>query len=41
MPWLRTLAARPPLRISLFGFEIARSIASDEGAELVSPLHAA
>jgi hypothetical protein len=28
------------LRISLFGFEIARSIASDEGAELVSPLHA-
>jgi hypothetical protein len=40
MPWLRTLAARPPLRISLFGFEIARSIASDEGAELVSPLHA-
>ena len=41
MPWLRTLAARPPLRISLFGFEIARSIASDEGAELASPLHAA
>jgi hypothetical protein len=41
MPWLRTLAARPPLRMSLFGFEIARSIASDEGAELVSPLHAA
>jgi hypothetical protein len=41
MPWLRTLAARPPLRISLFGFELARAIASDEGAELVTPLHAA
>lgn len=41
MPWLRTLAARPPLRMSLFGFELARAIAADEGAELVSPLHAA
>lgn len=41
MPWLRALAARPPLRISLFGFELARAIAGDEGAELVSPLHAA
>ncbi|RYD16090.1 MAG: hypothetical protein EOP90_04660 [Lysobacteraceae bacterium] len=41
LPWLRTLAARPPLRMSLFGFELARAIAADEGAELVSPLHAA
>lgn len=41
LPWLRTLAARPPLRMSLFGFEVARAIAADEGAELVSPLHAA
>ncbi len=41
LPWLRTLAARPPLRMSLFGFELAHTIAADEGAELVSPLHAA
>lgn len=40
MPW-RTLHARPPLRISLLGLELARNIARDEGAELVSPLYAA
>jgi hypothetical protein len=39
MPWMRTLSARPPLRISLFGYELARAIAGDEGAELASPLH--
>ncbi|HEY0178113.1 MAG TPA: hypothetical protein VGC30_00590 [Dokdonella sp.] len=41
LPWLRTLGARPPLRISLLGLELARAIARAEGAELVSPLHAA
>jgi len=41
MPWLRTLGARPPLRISLIGLELARAIASDEGAEWVTPLHTA
>ncbi len=41
LPWLRTLGARPPLRISLFGLELARSIARAEGAELVTPLHTA
>ncbi|TCO43368.1 hypothetical protein [Dokdonella fugitiva] len=41
LPWLRTLDARPPLRISLLGLDLARAIARDEGAELVSPLHAA
>jgi hypothetical protein len=41
LPWLRTLGARPPLRISLIGLEIARSIARAEGADLVTPLHTA
>lgn len=41
LPWLRTLAARPPLRISLLGLELARAIARAEGAELISPLHTA
>jgi hypothetical protein len=41
LPWLRTLDARAPLRISLLGLELARAIARDEGAELVSPLHTA
>jgi len=41
LPWLRTLGARPPLRISLLGLELARAIARAEGAELVSPLHTA
>ena len=41
LPWLCTLDARPPLRISLLGLDLARAIARDEGAELVSPLHAA
>jgi len=41
LPWLRTLDACAPLRISLLGLELARSIARDEGAEIVSPLHTA
>lgn len=41
LPWLRTLDARPPLRISLLGLELARTIARAENAELVSPLHTA
>jgi len=38
-PWLRTLGAQAPLRISLLGLELARAIARDENAELVSPLN--
>ena len=41
LPWLQTLDARSPLRLSLLGLELARLIARSEGAELVSPLHAA
>jgi hypothetical protein len=41
LPWLRTLGARPPLRISLLGLDLARTIARAEGADLVSPLHTA
>ncbi len=41
LPWLRTLGAKPPLRISLLGLELARTIARAEGAEVVSPLHTA
>jgi hypothetical protein len=41
LPWLRTLGACAPLRISLIGLELARSIARAEGAELISPLHTA
>jgi len=37
LPWLRALGARSPLRVSLLGFELARAIARDETAELVSP----
>ena len=40
LPWLQTLDARPPLRISLLGLELARAIALSENAELPSPLHA-
>jgi len=39
LPWLHTLGAQPPLRISLLGLDIARAIARTEGAELASPLH--
>lgn len=39
LPWLRTLGARTPLRISMLGFELARAIARDEAAELASPFH--
>lgn len=41
LPWLRTLDAQPPLRLSLLGLELARAIARSEGAELVTPLHSA
>ena len=41
LPWLQTLDARPPLRLSLLGVELARLIANSEGADLLSPLHAA
>jgi hypothetical protein len=41
LPWLHLLGAKPPLRISLLGLELARVIARCEGAELVSPLHSA
>jgi hypothetical protein len=41
LPWLQTIDARPPLRISLLGLELARAIAQSENAELSSPLHAA
>lgn len=41
LPWLRTLNAQPPLRLSLIGLELARTIARGEGAELVTPLHSA
>jgi hypothetical protein len=41
LPWLQTLDARPPLRLSLLGLELSRLIAQSESAELLSPLHAA
>lgn len=41
LPWMRLLGAKPPLRISLLGLEFARVIARADGADLVSPLHAA
>lgn len=40
LPWLSTLGARAPLKLSLLGLELARLIASSEGAELLTPLHA-
>jgi hypothetical protein len=40
LPWLQTLDARPPLRLSLLGLEIAQLITRSEGAELLAPLHA-
>ena len=40
LPWLHTLDARAPLRLSLLGLELARAIALGEGAELPTPLHA-
>jgi hypothetical protein len=39
LPWLHTLGARAPLKLSLLGVEIARLIAASENAELLSPLH--
>ncbi|MGB0133577.1 hypothetical protein [Dokdonella sp.] len=38
-PWLSVLDARPPLRISLLGIDIARGIVRDVHAEWISPLH--
>ena len=40
LPWLQTLDARPPLRLSLLGIEVAQLITRSEGAEFLSPLHA-
>lgn len=40
-PWLQTLAAHPPLRISLLGLDVARAIVRNENAEWISPLHIA
>jgi putative heme degradation protein len=40
LPWLSTLGARAPLKLSLLGHELARLIAVSEGAELLTPLHA-
>jgi hypothetical protein len=34
-----TLDARPPLRLSLLGLDLAHAIARSEGAELVTPLY--
>ena len=39
LPWLHTLGAKAPLRISLLGLDLARTIVSDENAEWISPLH--
>lgn len=41
LPWLHTLGAKAPLRISLLGLDLARSIVHDENAEWISPLHIA
>jgi hypothetical protein len=41
LPWLQTLGARAPLRISLLGLDVARAIVRNENAEWVSPLHIA
>ena len=41
LPWLHTLGAKAPLRISLLGLDLARTIVSDENAEWISPLHIA
>lgn len=41
LPWLHTLGARAPLRISLLGLDLARTIVNDENAEWISPLHIA
>ena len=40
LPWLSTLGARAPLKLSLLGLELARLIAASEGAEMLVPLHA-
>lgn len=41
LPWLHTLGAKAPLRISLLGLDLARTIVNDENAEWISPLHIA
>lgn len=41
LPWLHTLGAKAPLRISLLGLDLARAIVRDENAEWISPLHIA
>lgn len=39
LTWLHTLDAKAPLRISLLGLDLARTIVRDENAEALSPLH--
>ncbi|MBN8480905.1 MAG: hypothetical protein J0L88_04865 [Xanthomonadales bacterium] len=41
LPWLHALGAKAPLRISLLGLDLARTIVNDENAEWISPLHTA
>ena len=41
LPWLHTLGAKAPLRISLLGLDLARTVVNDENAEWISPLHIA
>ena len=41
LPLLHTLGAKAPLRISLLGLDLARTIVHDENAEWLSPLHVA
>lgn len=38
-PWVSILDAQPPLRLSLLGMELARSIVETENAEWRAPLH--
>lgn len=38
-PWLKVLDARPPLKVSLFGIELAGQIVREENADWISPLH--
>jgi hypothetical protein len=37
LPWLQTMTARAPMRISLLGLDVARSLVRNENAEWVSP----
>lgn len=37
LPWLQTMNAHPPMRISLLGLDVARAIVRNENAEWASP----